>query len=117
MKLSIVRVAAVLIALTLSVGAAAGGGKATFQIGDGVSLNGKALAAGEYSVKWQRQSADADVTFTRGKQEIATVRGKFVEREQPSRYTAVVTKPNGDGTHAIAELRFEGKKEVLVLSE
>jgi len=28
----------------------------------------------------------------------------------------VVTKPNGDGTETITELRFEGKKEVLILN-
>ncbi|MGH9556097.1 MAG: hypothetical protein ACRD2Y_09785 [Terriglobales bacterium] len=117
MKLSIVRVMAVLIALTLSLGAAAGNGKATITIADGVSLNGKTLAAGEYKVKWERRSAEADVTFSQGKQAITTVRGKFVEREKPSPYTAVVTKPNGDGTRTITELRFEGKKEVLVLSD
>jgi hypothetical protein len=117
MKLSMVRVLAVMIALTLSLSAAADGGKTTIKLFQGASLNGKTLAAGEYKVKWQRQSAEADVTFSQGKQEITTVRGKFVEREQPSPYTAVVTKPNGDGTETITELRFEGKKEVLVLNQ
>ena len=117
MKLSIVRGLAVMIALTFSLSAAADGGKTTIKLFQNASLNGKTLAAGEYKVKWERHSVGADVTFAQGKKEIATVRGKFVEREQPSPYTAVVTKPNGDGTETITELRFEGKKEVLVLNQ
>ncbi len=116
MKVSMVRVLAVLIALTLTVSASADGGKTTIKLYSKASLNGKTLSAGEYKVKWQRHSAEAEVTFSQGKQEITTVRGKFVEREQPSPYTAVVTKPNGDGTETITELRFEGKKEVLILN-
>jgi hypothetical protein len=117
MKFSMVRVLAVLIALTLTVSASADGGKTTIKLFQSVSLNGKTLAAGEYKVKWERHSADADITFSQGKQAITTVRGKFVEREKPSPYTAVVTKANSDGTETITELRFEGKKEVLVLAE
>ena len=116
MKLSIVRVLAVMIVLTLSLSAAADGGKTTIKLFSNVSLNGKTLAAGEYKVKWQRHSAEADVTFSQGKKEITAVRGKFVERDQPSPYTAVITKANGDGTETITELRFEGKKEVLILN-
>ncbi|MGH9649176.1 MAG: hypothetical protein ACRD3I_01770 [Terriglobales bacterium] len=117
MKISIVRVLAVIIALTLTLSASAAGGKTTIKLFSNASLNGKTLAAGEYKVTWERHSVEADVTFSQGKQAITTVRGKFVEREKPSPYTAVVTKPNGDGTRTITELRFEGKKEVLVLSD
>ena len=116
MKLSIVRVLAVIIALTLTVSASAVGGKTTIKLSNSASLNGKTLAAGEYKVKWQRHSAEADVTFSQGKKEITTVRGKFVERERPSPYNAVITKLNGDGTQTITELRFQGKKEALVLN-
>lgn len=117
MKLSIVRVLAVMIALTLTVSASADGGKTTIKLFQSASLNGTTLAAGEYKVKWERHSVEADVIFSQGKKEITTVRGKFVEREQPSPYSAVVTKKNGDGTETITELRFEGKKEVLVLNQ
>ncbi len=116
MKLSIVRVLAVMIALTLTVGASAEGGKTTIKLFQSASLNGKTLEAGEYKVKWERNSAEADVTFSQGKKEITKVHGKFVERDQPSPYSAIVTKRNGDGTETITELRFEGKKEVLVLN-
>ena len=116
MKLSIIRVLAGMIVLTLSLGAAAAGGKTTIKLFQSAALNGKTLAAGEYKVKWQRHSAEADVTFSQGKKEITTVRGKFVEREHPSPYNAVITKLNGDGTQTITELRFEGKKEALVLN-
>ena len=117
MKVSIVRVLAVMIVLTLSLGAAADGGKTIIKLYSNASLNGKTLAAGEYKVKWERHSAEADVTFSQEKKEITTVRGKFVERDQPSPYSAVITKRNGDGTETITELRFEGKKEVLILNQ
>ena len=114
MKLSIVL--AVMIVLTLSLGAAADSGKTTIQLYSDASLNGKTLVAGEYKVKWERHSVEADVTFFQDKKEITTVRGKFVEREQPSPYSAVITKRNGDGTATIIELQFRGKKEVLILN-
>ena len=117
MKLSIVRVLAVMIVLTLSLGAVADSGKTTIKLYNDASLNGKTLAAGEYKVKWERHSVEADVTFSQGKQDVTTVRGKFEERDQPSPYSAVITKRNGDGSETITELRFAGKKEVLVLNQ
>jgi hypothetical protein len=45
---------------------------------------------------------------------VATAPGKVVEREVKSLVDAVVYSNNADGTHTLKELRFAGKKEVLV---
>ncbi|HVP50889.1 MAG TPA: hypothetical protein VMT05_02185 [Terriglobales bacterium] len=75
-------------------------------------LNGKQLEAGQYDVK---VSGNGDVTFLRGKTEVATAKAKIEDRGVKARYNTVVTRAS-DGSKApsITEIQFEGKKQVLV---
>ena len=100
--------------LALTATAFAAGGSATVQLFGAAQLNGKSLAAGEYKVKWDSHSPEAEVTFLQGKKAVATAHAKVVEREQASPENAVVTRANSDGSETIVEIRFEGKKSVLV---
>ena len=73
-------------------------------------VNGKQLGAGEYQVK----VSGSDVTFLRGKTEVATAKAKLEDRDSKARFDTVITKANGNGLPSIQEIQFEGKKQVLV---
>jgi len=74
-------------------------------------VNGKQLDAGVYAVK---VSGSGDVTFLRGKTEVATAKAKLEDRDSKARFDTVVTKDNGSSLPSITEIQFEGKKQVLV---
>ena len=75
------------------------------------------LGPGEYTVSWQTDSFDATVTIARDGQTVLTTKGRLVPRE--TRYTRdmVVYASVPDGPPRLVELRFAGKKEVLVLGQ
>jgi hypothetical protein len=73
-------------------------------------VNGKQLDAGVYAVK----VSGSDVTFLRGKTEVATAKAKLEDRDRKAPYDTVVTKDNGGSLPSITEIQFEGKKQVLV---
>lgn len=108
------RVLALLLVLALTTTAFAASGAATVKLFGAAQVNGKSLAAGEYKVKWETNSPQADVTFLQGKKAVATAQAKLVDRDQAYREDAVVTRANPDGSETIVELRFAGKKSVLV---
>ena len=115
MKLAkLTRMLVPVLALALTASAFAATGSATVKLFGAAQVNGKALAAGEYKVKWESKSPEADVTFLQGKKAVATVHAKLVDRDQAARENAVVTRANSDGSETIVEIRFEGKKSVLV---
>ena len=111
-KLARVLVPVLALALTATAFSAAGSAKVT--LSNSTQLNGKTLAAGEYSVQWDSHSPEAEVTFLQGKTTVASAHAKLVEREQASPADAVVTRNNSDGSETLVELRFQGKKSVLV---
>lgn len=103
-----------ILVLALSATTFAASGSSNVKLFSAAQLNGTSLAAGEYKVKWDSHSPEADVTFLQGKKTVATAHAKLVDRDQASPENAVVTRANSDGSATIVEIRFEGKKSVLV---
>jgi len=93
--------------LTLAVSAYAAN---SITLNNPAMVNGKQLDAGVYAVK----VSGSDVTFLRGKTEVATAKVKLEDRDRKAPYDAVVTQDNGNGLPSITEIQFEGKKQVLV---
>jgi hypothetical protein len=82
-----------------------------------VKLNGTEMTPGFYEVDWVSHSPEATVTFRRNGQVVATAAGKWVERDTKYPADSVVYSNNADGSHTLMELRFGGKKQVLVFGE
>ncbi len=89
----------------------------TLNLGYSASLKGKQLAAGEYKVVWETHSPDAAVTLTQKKKVIATVQGKWVDRDTKYEANSAVYSVNPDGSRTILEIRFAGRKGALVFAE
>jgi hypothetical protein len=89
----------------------------TLKVPYSASLKGKQLAAGEYKVTWQTHSPEATVNFMQKKAVVATVEGKWVDRDTKYEANAVVYSNNPDGSRTILEVRFAGLKGALVFGE
>jgi hypothetical protein len=81
------------------------------------SLSGKQVAAGEYKVVWETHSAEAVVTITQNRKVVATVQGKWVDRDTKYEVNSVVYSNNPDGSRSVLEIRFAGRKGALVFDE
>ena len=108
------RVLVPLLVLALTATAFAASGATTIKLFSAAQVNGKSLPAGEYKVKWESHSPDADVTFLQGKTVVASAHAKLVEGTEASLWNAVVTRDNPDGSKTLLEVHFRGKKAYLV---
>ena len=84
--------------------------KGSLQVDNPVTVNGKPLAAGEYTVKWDGSGPDVQLNIMRGKSVVATVPARMLDREQAPGRDSVVTSVNSDGHKSLNEIRFSGKK-------
>jgi hypothetical protein len=89
----------------------------TLRVPYSASVNGKQLAAGEYKVTWQTHSPEATVNFSQKREVVATVEGKWVDRDIKYESNSVVYSNNPDGSRTIMEVRFAGLKGALVFGE
>src|SRR5262249_23167237 len=111
----VVRVLVVISILTLALSAFAGENKGSFTLPSAAQLEGKNLAAGEYKVRWEGSGPEVQVTISQGKNTIATIPAKLVERSEKARRNAVVVNNNGGSVSSIVELQLAGKQAALVL--
>ena len=89
----------------------------TLKLAYSASLSGKQLPAGEYKVAWETHSAEAIVTLTQKKEVVATIQGKWVDRDTKYEANSVVYSNNPDGSRRVLEIRFAGRKGALVFGE
>ena len=86
------------------------------QLSDSVVVpSGTEIPAGMYDVTCESHSPTATVTFKRGKRVVATVDGKWVDRDAAYKNSAIVYHVDPDGTRTLIEIRFAGKTQALVL--
>lgn len=114
------RVSKVLVGITvlmLAMSAVAAQNSGKFTLPSAAQLNGKSLAAGEYKVRWEGQGSDVQVTISQGKQTIATVPAKLVERNEKAARNAVVLDSSGGGAGSIVEVQLAGKQAALVFDK
>ena len=56
--------------------------KGTLQVNDPVTVNGKQLGTGEYTVKWDGAGPNVELNILKGKNVVATVPARMLELEQ-----------------------------------
>jgi hypothetical protein len=105
---------AILFMATLSAAAQNAG---TLKLPYSGSLSGKQVAAGEYKLVWETHSPEAVVTLTQNRKVVATVQGKWVDRDTKYEANSVVYSINPDGSRSVLEIRFAGRKGALVFDE
>jgi len=90
--------------------------KGTLQVADPVTVNGKQLAAGEYTVKWDGAGPNVELNIMRGKDVVATVPARMVDLDRTPVRDAAVTMVNSDGRKELNEIRFSGRKYAFAVN-
>jgi hypothetical protein len=91
--------------------------KGSLQTLSDVTVGGKTLPAGDYSLNWQGSGSNVQLNILKGKKVIATTPARLVDLSQTPPSDAAVIKNNGDGSKSLQEVRFGGKKYALQIGE
>ena len=86
--------------------------KGPLQLNAPVTVDGKQIAAGEYTVQWDG-SGSVQLSIMKGKNVVATIPAQVVNLDQPSSYNSAVVNTGKDGSRNLAQIRFSGKKMAL----
>ncbi len=89
--------------------------KGSLQVSDPVTVNGKQIAAGEYTVKWDGNGPNVELNILRGKNVVATVPARMVDLESTPSRDSAVTVVGTDGHKSLNEIRFSGKKYAFAI--
>jgi len=89
--------------------------KGSLQVSDPVTVNGKQIAAGEYTVKWDGNGPNVELNILRGKNVVATVPARMVDLESTPSRDSAVTVVGADGQKSLNEIRFSGKKYAFAI--
>lgn len=87
--------------------------KGSLSVTDKVTVAGKPLAAGNYSLQWQGTGPDVELNIMQGKKVVVTVPAKVVNLEQAASYDSAVVNTDGNGSRNLSQIRFSGKKFAL----
>jgi hypothetical protein len=91
--------------------------KGSLRTSDPVTVSGKQLKPGEYTLKWEGSGPNVELNILQGRTVVATVPARLIELNQASYNDASVTKTNDDGSKSLSEIRFSGKKYALAIGE
>ena len=103
------------LALLLATSAFAAANKGSLQLPDPVTVSGKQLSAGDYSVKWDGSGPNVELNILQGKKVVATTPARLIDLSQKPDNDAAVVKSNGDGSKSLTEIHFGGKKYALAI--
>jgi len=98
------------LALVVGLAGTAFAGNGTFNVSSDTTIQGKELRPGDYKVSWNE---NGEINLTDQKGAKFTVQGQVTERAEKSARTSVLTQ-NDAGVSQVKEVRFAGKKTVLV---
>jgi hypothetical protein len=104
-------------AMLFAITAYAAANKTSVEINRDVVVGGKTLSAGKYTVTWQGQGQNVDLSVNKGKQLIVKVPARLLDLPKISALDAVVIKDNADGTRALSQIQISGKKYALEIGE
>jgi hypothetical protein len=103
------------LALMLATSVFAAANKGSIQLLDSVSISGKQLPAGDYSVKWDGNGPNVELNILKGNKVVATTPARLIDVTQKSDRDAAVVKSNDDGSRSLSEIHFAGKKYALAI--
>jgi len=105
------------LALLLATSAFAAVNKGSMQITDSVTISGKQLPAGDYSVKWDGNGPNVELNILKGNKVVLTTPARLIDLSQKPETDAAVVKSNADGSKSLAEIQFSGKKYALAIGD
>lgn len=103
--------------LLLATSVFAASNKGSLQTLNAITVNGKTLPAGDYSLKWEGTGSNVQLNIMKGSKVVATTPARVVDLKQSPSQDQAVVKNNDDGSKSLAEVRFGGKKYALQIGE
>ncbi|MGC2183340.1 MAG: hypothetical protein WA637_08685 [Terriglobales bacterium] len=91
--------------------------KGNLQVSSSVTVNGKQLPAGDYTVNWDGAGPNVELNILKGKNVVATVPARMIDLERSPDRDSAVTVVNSDGRKSLNEIRFGGKKYAFAIGE
>lgn len=88
--------------------------RATLQISEPIEVNGQQLAPGTYQLRWDGSGSSVEVSFMKGKKEVAKSSGTLRTLDKAYDYDSSVLD-HANGKASVSEVRFAGKKYALAL--
>jgi hypothetical protein len=82
---------------------------------DPVTVSGTQLPAGDYSVKWDGNGPNVEVSFLKGNKVVATTPARLIDLSQKPNNDSAVLTSNSDGSKSLTEIHFGGKKYALAI--
>ena len=89
--------------------------KASIRIPQTVLVGTSTLEPGDYSLQWVTHSPEATITLTRKGTAAVATQGRVEVREARYSRDMLIYRNSADGPPRLVEVRFAGKKEVLIL--
>jgi len=103
------------LALLLATSAFAAANKGSLELPSAVTVSGKQLSPGDYSVKWDGNGPTVELSILQGSKVVATTQARMVDLSQKQSVDNALVKSNADGTKTLSEIRFSGKKFALAI--
>ena len=91
--------------------------KATLTLSDPVTIEGKTLNPGTYTVEWSGSGANVQVTILQGKTPIATIPAQVAQQAVANAHDAYGTSAAGDGSRTLTAVYIGGSKAYLDLQQ
>ena len=91
--------------------------RGSLQVSDPVTVNGKQIQPGDYTIKWDGDGPNVELNILRGKDVVATVPARMVDLSRSPDRDSAVTVVNSDGRKSLNEIRFGGKKYAFAIGE
>jgi hypothetical protein len=105
------------LALLLATSVFAASNKGSMQLLDAVTISGKQLPAGDYSVKWDGTGPNVELNILKGNKVVATTSARLIDLSEKPNNDAAVVKNNDDGSRSLTEIHFGGKKYALAIGQ
>ena len=118
--MKILKLSVFLFAAALFTSAAAFAGdnnKITLNLYEKVSVEGKTLNPGQYTVSWEGSGPTVQVTIAQGKQTIANFSAHVAEQAVRNPGNAYGSSVEADGSHALTAIYVGGKRTSLELEQ
>jgi len=118
MKLSRISITLLGVALLSSSGAIAGDvNKGSVQIAEKLTVEGKRLNPGRYTVEWDGAGPTVQVTLLQGKETVATFPAHITEQAAKNTADAYGSIEQPDGSRSLTAIYLAGKRAVLEVQQ
>ncbi len=102
------------LAVLVATSAFAGTNKGSLHLSAAAQVNGQAVPAGDYQLRWEGTGSNVEVSVMQGKKVVTKSPAKVVELKDAFNRDATVMDKSA-GTPAVTEVRFAGKKYALAI--